>query len=204
MHGPPLVGWLLVVLTGTTGLYGAHRFLRRPSAAGSGAARRAAGSDALMGLGMALMAVPPTALDTRPWGPWLFACYFSAFGVAATVWAVRARAAGHRAHHAHHALGAAAMVYAALTMAVAAEGGGHAGHRGASGLPPLTGALLVYFAGYALWAGTRLVTARPETGDRPGSGGAAPGERLAAPAPAYPAACEVCRGISMLAMVLTM
>ncbi|GAA3074830.1 hypothetical protein GCM10020000_69840 [Streptomyces olivoverticillatus] len=119
--------------------------------AGAAGERRAAWGDALMGLGMAAMAVPTGALDARPWGTAAFAAVFGAVGLHALAPA-RARAEASRAHDGHqlhHAVGAFAMVYMALAMAhspTAGHGGVHhlggrtrtgrdaAAHRGAVGV----------------------------------------------------------------------
>ncbi|MGO4758162.1 DUF5134 domain-containing protein, partial [Streptomyces sp. 2MCAF27] len=47
MHGPPLVGWLLVALCAATGSYCLLRMRGEPP----GRVRRAAGAEALMGWG---------------------------------------------------------------------------------------------------------------------------------------------------------
>lgn len=157
MHGPPLVGWLLVAVTGGTSLF----CLLRMRGAGR-EERRAAGGEALMGLGMAVMAVPwaqPSAASgSRSLGPVLLAVFFTAAGLRSAL-LVRAPGRGvHRAHHAHHVVGAAAMVYMALAMMP--TGGGHGGTaHGPAGVPALTGALLVYFAVSALCAAPRLIPA---------------------------------------------
>ncbi|GGO91079.1 DUF5134 domain-containing protein [Wenjunlia tyrosinilytica] len=192
MHGPPLVGWLLVALTGASGVY----CLARMRGA-RGHSRRAAGSEALMGLGMAAMALPAARPDPQPYGPVVFAAVFALLCAAALGSAVRAREAGHRAHHVHHAVGTAAMVYMALAMAPGATSGHHhTGPPAAPGIPVLTGLLLAYFALYALRTGARMVATE------------APGV-LTAPvrpseAPALSAACRVSMGIGMFAMLLTM
>ncbi|MCM2429742.1 DUF5134 domain-containing protein [Streptomyces sp. RKAG337] len=175
MHGPPLVGWLLVVLSAATGL--------------SCLLRHAARDEALMGAGMAVMAVPMSVLDPRPWGSLLLALVFAAAAVRALLLARRP------GHHLHHALGAAAMVYMAAAMGTAAPAGTHAGHAPA-GAPLLTGALLVYFAGYVLAAGARLVTVAA----------VAPAGGPPAGVPIAPelAACRVSMALGMFAMLLTL
>lgn len=196
MHGPPLVGWLLVVLCTATGAY--CLFGMRAGAAGE---RRAAGGDALMGLGMAAMALPAGMPAGTPWGAVLFAVVFGAAGVRALVMA-RRRAEGHQLHH---AVGAFAMVYMALAMA-GAPPGGHAGHGGAmhgpAGTPLLTGLLLVYFAVYAVRATARLVPVPAAVATSEGSWtcGAAqrPGRRE------LTTACRLSMAIGMLAMLLTL
>ncbi|MEV5139763.1 DUF5134 domain-containing protein [Streptomyces syringium] len=194
MHGPPLVGWLLVALCAATGAY--CLLSVRAGAAGE---RRAARGDALMGLGMAVMAVPAAALDTRPWGAPLFAVVFATGGLRALLLA-RERA---EAHHLHHAVGAFAMVYMALAMSGTPVGG----HAGAShepaGTPLLTGLLLVYFAVYVVRAVAGLVPVM--TGP---SGEAAWADSPPRPGwqwrPELTNACRLTMGIGMLAMLLTL
>lgn len=178
MHGPPLVGWLLVVLSAATGL--------------SCLLRHAARDEALMGAGMAVMAVPVSVLDTRPWGAPLLAAVFAAVAVRALLLARRP------GHHLHHALGAGAMVYMAAAMGTA-PAGGHAGHAPA-GTPLLTGALLVYFAVYVLGAGARLVTVTA------GAPAVVPAGGIPAGTTAAPelAACRVSMALGMFAMLLAL
>ncbi|GHG78304.1 DUF5134 domain-containing protein [Streptomyces griseocarneus] len=201
MHGPPLVGWLLVALCAATGAYCLFRM--RAGAAGE---RRAAGGDALMGLGMAVMAVPAAALDTRPWGHVAFALVFGAVGLRALALARGGRAG---MHHLHHAVGAFAMVYMALAMA-GSPGAAHAGHtagaagaglREPAGNPLVTGLLLVYFAVYVVRtaAGMVPVTAIASQ-DAPWPG--PPRERPCGRE--LTDACRLSMGIGMLAMLLTM
>ncbi|MBB4893751.1 hypothetical protein FHS39_002782 [Streptomyces olivoverticillatus] len=201
MHGPPLIGWGLVALCAAAGIYCLSR-----TRAGAAGERRAAWGDALMGLGMAAMAVPTGALDARPWGTAAFAAVFGAVGLHALAPA-RARAEASRAHDGHqlhHAVGAFAMVYMALAMAhspTAGHGGVHhlgAGHEPA-GTPLLTGVLLVYFAVYVVRAVARIVPAPAMVpGEPPWPG----------PERAYGSgltrACRLSMGIGMLAMLLTM
>ncbi|MGP4001106.1 DUF5134 domain-containing protein [Streptomyces sp. 8N706] len=150
MHGPPLVGWLVVGLCGASGVY----CLLLLRSAGPPGARRDAGGEALMGLGMAAMAVP--VLDPQPWAVRVFAAVFAVLAVRGLV---HARTGG---HHLHHAVGSLAMVYTALSMPGGGAWGpeGHAGHvatQPSGGFPMLTGLLLVYFAVYVLRTGTRIV-----------------------------------------------
>ncbi|MGW0338033.1 DUF5134 domain-containing protein [Streptomyces sp. NPDC003011] len=179
MHGPVSPGWLLVVLCAATGAY---CLLRMRS--GVEEQRRAAGGEALMGFGMAAMAVPAAAF-TPP--SWAWPAYAVVFGGAAlhALWAVRAST-----HHLHHLVGALAMVYMAAVMA--ASPAPHTGHGGA-GDPLVTGVLLLYFAGYVLLSGVRLVPA--------GAGGEAVawGDR-----PELARACRLSMGIAMVAMLLTL
>ncbi|WP_030544196.1 DUF5134 domain-containing protein [Streptomyces albus] len=161
MHGPPLIGWLLTALCGACAVHGLLRMRAGP------AARRAeAGGEALMGLGMAVMAVPVAAVSGREWLPAAFA---GVFGLSCAVSLVRAaagvRPGGAGWHHGHHAVSSAAMVHMGLAMTAAPHAAGHAGHTAAAqgpGGPPLaTGVLVGYFALYALWTGLRLAP-RPE------------------------------------------
>ncbi|MCZ9345017.1 DUF5134 domain-containing protein, partial [Streptomyces sp. TRM76130] len=81
----------------------------------------------------------PAAVVTQP--AWAWPGYAAVFGAAGlrALWAARSGR-----HHLHHLVGAGAMVYMSLVMA-ASPGHGH-GHGG-SGVPLLTGALLLYFTG---------------------------------------------------------
>ncbi|GHE03015.1 DUF5134 domain-containing protein [Streptomyces alanosinicus] len=193
MHGPVSAAWLLVALCAATGAY---CLLRMRS--GVEEQRLSAGGEALMGFGMAVMAVP-TAVFTPP--RWAWPLYAAVFGAAAlrTLWAVRAAP-----RHLHHLVGASAMVYMALAMAVAPPGPHHA--HGGIGVPLLTGVLLAYFAGYVLLAGARLV---PAAGSASGGGStAAAGIRAGAAGwgdrPELARACRLSMGIGMVTMLLTM
>lgn len=208
VHGPVTTGWLLVALCAAAGAYCVLRM-------GSDVEeqRRAAAGEAVMGFGMAAMAVPAAALPR-----WVWPVYAAVFAAAAShsLWA----AARSGAHHLHHAVGSLAMVYMAVAMTAAPAG--HVGH-GVTGLPALTGVLLVYFAGYVLVSGARLLPAGPSGSvARPGVPGAvgAVGSSSSSaparsPAPAVAAlrwgdrpelarACRLGMGIAMLAMLLTM
>ncbi|MFE1795418.1 DUF5134 domain-containing protein [Streptomyces sp. NPDC059517] len=179
MHGPGAgsSGWLLVALCTATGAYCLLRMRSRVEEQ-----RRTAGGEALMGFGMAAMAVPAAVLAPPRWA---WAVYAAVFGAAAlrALWAARSSA-----HHLHHLVGAFAMVYMAAMMA----SGTHAG------IPVLTGVLLVYFTAYVLWTGTRLV---PVTAGGPAGDLRAPGwgDRLE-----LARACRLSMGIGMLAMLLTL
>ncbi|MEU9302462.1 DUF5134 domain-containing protein [Streptomyces sp. NPDC048269] len=169
--------WLLVLLCAVSGAYCLGQVRR----SGGGAA-----GEAVMGFGMALMAVPFGARDG--WQALVLGLVFCAAAVHA-VWMLRGGV-----HHAHHLVGSLAMAYMALT---AAAGYGHG-----AGLPLVTGALLLYFAGYVLLGGARLVTAGG--GARPvatAAGGPSPGPRRAAE---LTRACRLAMGMGMLAMLLTM
>ncbi|MFI0773927.1 DUF5134 domain-containing protein [Streptomyces sp. NPDC021212] len=195
MHGPPLIGWLLVALCAATGTYCLLNTRGEPPGPG----RRVARAEALMGWGMAAMAVPSAALDPRPWGPPVFA---AVFGVAAV------RAVGH--HHLHHAIGALAMVYMAWAMMTASPGGhGHDAAMAASGdmaaggmaggIPVLTGALLAYFAVYAVRSGLRLL---PMTDGAVAAVGAPSADWSRRPELRH--ACRLTMAIGMFAMLLTL
>ncbi|MFJ1730084.1 DUF5134 domain-containing protein [Streptomyces sp. NPDC088254] len=185
MHGPASPGWLLVALCAATGAY---CLLRMRS--GDGRQRLAAGGEALMGFGMAVMAVPAAAF-TPP--RWTWPVYAAVFGTAAVhaLWAARSDA-----HHLHHLVGSSAMVYMAVAMASPAAhhspAHAHAGAAlGGSGVPLLTGALLLYFAAYVLVSGVRLL---PAAGGP--AGVVAWGDR-----PELARACRLSMGIGMLAML---
>ncbi|MFF3766257.1 DUF5134 domain-containing protein [Streptomyces sp. NPDC001922] len=188
MHGPPLVGWLLVVVCGASGAY-----LLVLRSAGPPELRRGAGGEALMGLVMAAMALPLP--QPQPWSARAFAAVFAVLAVHGLL---PARGDGHRVHH---VVGSLAMVYAALAMPAAA-GPGHPGHGAAQppgGLPLVTGLLLGYFAVYMLCAGARLVPAGSAAARRPGP---PPGlGRVVRPEPAT--ACRVSTAMAMFAMLLT-
>lgn len=168
MHGPVVVSWLLVAVCGGVGLYRLVRGLREPR----GTAGPATGGrqEAAMGLGMALMAVPPEVCAVPP--P-LLAAAFSVTAAAAVGGAVRAprgasgAARPSRGHCVHHAVEALAMLYLVLTMAGGGSTSGGAPHTAygphapAGGVPLLTGALMLYFAAYVLRAGLRLAPAAP-------------------------------------------
>ncbi|MFI0191551.1 DUF5134 domain-containing protein [Streptomyces sp. NPDC017082] len=183
MHGPVSTAWLLVALCAVTGAY---CLLRMRS--GVEEQRRAAGGEALMGFGMAAMAVP-AAVFTPP--RWAWPVYAAVFGVAAlrALWTAR-----DGSRHLHHLVGSAAMVYMAVAMTVAPPAAHH--HHGGTGVPLLTGALLLYFTGYVLLSGARLVPAAVPAG---GPGPAGWGDR-----PELARACRLSMGIGMVAMLLTM
>ncbi|MEU8888584.1 DUF5134 domain-containing protein [Streptomyces sp. NPDC048442] len=145
-------GWLLVALCGVTSAYCLLRMRSGPRAD-----RGVAGGEALMGLGMAVMAVPAAVFAPPDWS---WAVYAAVFGAAAlrALWWVRGGVRG--SHHLHHLIGSAAMVYMAVAMAPGpGAGGGHAEHGSvaAGGVPLLTGVLLAYYVGYVLRAGARLI-----------------------------------------------
>ncbi|GHJ42236.1 DUF5134 domain-containing protein [Streptomyces sp. TS71-3] len=174
---------------------GAYCLLRMRGAVG--AERHAAGADALMGLGTAAMAVPAAVL-TPPRAAWL-ACA-AVFGAAAlhAAWTARQDRG-----HLHHLVCSGAMVYMSLAMAAMPAMDGGMVHSTA-GVSAVTGPLLLYFAGYALWGGIRLVpSAAPEP--------AGPGLRTPAVAvarwtdrPELARACRIGMSIGMLAMLLAL
>ncbi|RKN04422.1 DUF5134 domain-containing protein [Streptomyces radicis] len=185
MHTPGLVGWLLAALCGLTGGYCLVR-----ARVGPPLARQAACVEAVMGIGMAAMAVP--GAPERP--PAAFAVLFGA----TALWAAALLVAG-VAHQAHHVVEGLAMVYMAVAMATAGSASGHAGH-GPGGVPLLTGALLAYFALYALASAPRLL---PAVGGRAhGAGGHAAAGRGGA-FPEVAAGCRMTLAVAMFAMLLT-
>ncbi|MFK4149956.1 DUF5134 domain-containing protein [Streptomyces sp. NPDC004065] len=189
MHGPASPGWLLVALCAATGAY---CLLRMRSTVEE--QRRAAGGEALMGFGMAAMAVPAAVFSPPAWA---WPAYAVVFGAAAlrALWAARTGP-----HHLHHLVGASAMVYMAVVMA-ASPGASHPHAHGGAGIPPVTGALLLYFAGYVLVAGARLVPAVGAATGALAGGGTAPawGDR-----PELARACRLSMGMAMVAMLLTL
>jgi hypothetical protein len=204
MQGSSVVGWLLAGLMGVTGLYCLGRLLRPRT---TRAERTLDASEALKGLGMAAMALPYGVTRGVPGAVWI-----AVFGAAAAwslIEGLRPRA-DHRGHHLYHGVGHLAMVYMAVVLegmrAQGAQGAqGMAGMAGSAGVPLLTGALLVFFGGYALLCGVQLIGAP--------TGGAAGGEvggpyrsvahRLVG-APELPHACRMVLGIGMFAMLLSM
>ncbi|MFE5400279.1 DUF5134 domain-containing protein [Streptomyces sp. NPDC004596] len=183
MHGPGSAAWLLVVLCAATGAY---CLLRMRS--GVEEQRRAAGGEALMGFGMAAMAVPATVFTPPRWAWPLYAAVFAAAALRG-LWAGRGGP-----HHLHHLVGTAAMVYMALAMA--ASPAAHHHTAGGSGVPLVTGLLMLYFAGYVLVTGARLVPSAVPAG---GPKAVRWGDR-----PELARACRLSMGIGMVAMLLTM
>ncbi|WP_309054733.1 DUF5134 domain-containing protein [Streptomyces sp.] len=185
MHGPALSGWLLVALCA---LSGAYCLLRIRACAGE--ERRAAGGEAVMGFGMAAMAVPAAVLTPPSWS---WAVYAAVFGAATLRGLAGVRRGG---HHLHHVIGSLAMVYMAVAMAAPGAHGGHTGHAAAGGVPLLTGALLLYYAVYVLLAGRRLVPA----------GAGAGGDAVAAWTlrPELTLVCRLAMGLAMFAMLVTL
>ncbi|MFE0173578.1 DUF5134 domain-containing protein [Streptomyces sp. NPDC059002] len=186
MHGPAQAGWLLVALCAATGAYCLLRMRSRIEEQ-----RRTAGGEALMGFGMAVMAVPAAVLSPPRWAWFAYAVVFGAAALRA-LWAARTSR-----HHLHHLIGAFAMIYMSLAMTTTPTA--HTGH-GSSGAPALTGALLVYFAAYVLHSGVRLAPAR--TAPAPTGPPAVP---LGwADRPELALACRLSMGMGMLAMLLTL
>lgn len=189
-------GWLLMALCAITGAY---CLMRTRSETGEG--RRTARAEALMGFGMAAMAVP-AAVVTPP--AWAWAVYAALFGASSlrALWFSR-----HGGHHLHHLVGSAAMVYMALTMAPG-SGAAHAAHPGhggvatAGGVPLLTGLLLAYYAVYVLRSGSRLIPVAA-AGAAAAGGGGTPGDSWAA-CPELALACRLTMGMAMFAMLLTL
>ncbi|MCX5094838.1 DUF5134 domain-containing protein [Streptomyces sp. NBC_00365] len=193
MHGPASPGWLLVALCAATGAYCLLR-MRSPVEE----QRRAAGAEALMGFGMAAMAVPAAAATPPRWTWFAYAAVFGAAAVRA-LWSARTSP-----HHLHHLVGACAMVYMAVAMAASP---GHHGHAGGSGIPLMTGALLLYFAGYVLRSGARLLPAAATAGGSAGGSGTLGGTPRTlgwGDRPELSQACRLSMGIAMVAMLVTL
>ncbi|WP_316766651.1 DUF5134 domain-containing protein [Streptomyces sasae] len=181
MHGPASPGWLLVALCAATGAYCLLRMRSNVEEQ-----RRAAGGEALMGFGMAAMAVPATVFTPPVWAWPLYAAVFGGAALRA-LWSARSSP-----HHLHHLVGAAAMVYMAVVMA--APPGAH--HHGGAGVPLVTGPLVLYFAGYVLVSGARLV---PAAVTAAGTGAVRWGDR-----PELARACRLSMGIGMVTMLLAL
>ncbi|MEV8341724.1 DUF5134 domain-containing protein [Streptomyces niveus] len=226
MHGPATAGWLVVALCAAAGTYCLLRLRGAP-----GAGRGTAGGEALMGFGMAAMAVP-AAVVTPP--RWIWLLYAAVFGVAALRTLGPARRSS---HHLHHLVGMLAMVYMSVAMALL-PGAAHAGHGAqgtgdAGGTPLATGVLLIYYAGFVLWTGARLLplqtvtvtapdgpagpelagTVLPDTGRTAGPVAGTvteaapvvvPDVGAAEDRPEMALACRLSMGIAMLAMLLTL
>uniref|UniRef100_A0AAU2JIW7 DUF5134 domain-containing protein n=1 Tax=Streptomyces sp. NBC_00049 TaxID=2903617 RepID=A0AAU2JIW7_9ACTN len=167
-----VTSWLLVALCAASGAYCLLR-VRRSGGAAAG--------EAVMGFGMALMAVPLG--HGGGWQAPLLGVVFCGAALHA-VWLLR-----DGAHHAHHLVGSLTMVYMTLS-----AGSGH-GQR--AGLPVVTGALLLYYAGYVMLGGSRLVTAAAGgTVTRPAA--------VSLKSAELTRACRLAMGMGMLAMLLTM
>ncbi|ORT60800.1 DUF5134 domain-containing protein [Streptomyces sp. CB03238] len=184
MHGPAMSGWLLVALCVTAGAYCLARMRSC-----SGAERRAAVDEAVMGFGMAAMAVPAAVVAPPEWAWAVYAVVFGAASVRA-LWSAR-RGAG---HHVHHLVGSLAMVYMAVTMA-GGGGGAHTAHGAAGGVPLVTGLLLAYYTVYVLRSGLRLVPVAVGAFGPVGGGGWGTGPEVAL-------ACRVSMGLAMVAMLV--
>ncbi|MEU8773840.1 DUF5134 domain-containing protein [Streptomyces sp. NPDC048606] len=185
--------WLVVVLCAVSGTYCLLRARRA-----DGASRGAAAGEAVMGLAMAVMAVPS---GTGPWGARVLAVVCCG-AVAHALWLLRGDP--RHAHHAHHLVGSLAMAYMAAMALSAGAGHGH----GRAGLPAVTGALLVYYAAYVLLGGARLVTVggvvpRTAAPAGAGTGGGAVGSAVAG-AGELTRACRLAMGTGMLVMLLGM
>ncbi|WP_225800582.1 DUF5134 domain-containing protein [Streptomyces sp. NK15101] len=197
MHGPALSGWLLVALCAATGAY---CLLRTRACAGE--ERRAAVGEAVMGFGMAAMALPAAALPPPEWLP---PAYAAVFGAAALQGLLAVRRGG---HHLHHLVGSLAMVYMAVAMAAPGGTGAHAGHAAgtAGGIPVLTGGLLLYYTAYVLRSGARLVPVAANSGGGTGTAWttAGGGGRAWAGRPELTHACRLSMALAMLAMLVTL
>ncbi|MDH6136126.1 hypothetical protein P3T37_005545 [Kitasatospora sp. MAA4] len=200
MYGPAVLSWLLAAVAAVAG--GLCLLRMRATAAGraapgtggpDGLGRESDAAEAAMGLGMAAMIAAGDRLPPPLWA-WLF-------GLLAAVSLLAAAGGGTarvRAHRLHHSVGAVAMVYMTLAMGSGRPHPGMAMPMGAAvGLPAVTGLLLLYFGGYALWTGSRLLTV---TGQHHGAGPA--GSLLGAGG--LPKACRLAMGVGMFAMLLTL
>ncbi|WP_031009889.1 DUF5134 domain-containing protein [Streptomyces sp. NRRL F-5727] len=195
MHGPALSGWLLVALCAASGAY---CLLRMRACAGE--ERRAARAEAVMGFGMAAMALPAAVVGPPSWSWAVYAALFGAVAVGDLL------AARRDAHRLHHAVGSLAMLYMALAMAPAAGGapGVHGAHGAGTvgGIPLLTGGLLLYYGVYVLRTGTRLVPVAPHA--RAAGAAGAGGAGAWATRPELTVVCRLSMGLAMLAMLCTL
>jgi hypothetical protein len=182
MHGPPLVAWLIVALNAAAAISCLLRGRERV--------------EALTGAAMAAMAVPLSVADPWAWGGPALAAVFGAAALYVVLGPGR-----HTAHRTHHAVCSAAMAYMAVAMSGMAAGDGHGGHggHGGTGVPLLTGALLVYFAAYVVRAGVRLVMVPAVAAGAPG--GVRPPLRRS---PEVADACRISMALGMLAMLVTL
>ncbi|WP_030214045.1 DUF5134 domain-containing protein [Streptomyces bikiniensis] len=198
MHGPALSGWLLAALCAVTGAY---CLLRMRACAGE--ERRAAGGEAVMGFGMAFMALPAAVLTPPGWS---WAVYAAVFGATALHGLVAVR---HGGHHPHHLVSSLAMVYMAVAMAAPGTAGAHMGHAaaGAGGIPVLTGGLLLYYAVYVLRTGAGLVPAAAAAGgpvNGPAGGPAPGGGPVGTGGPEMTLACRLSMALGMVAMLVAL
>ena len=157
VHGPASSGWLLVALCAATGAY---CLLRMRS--GVEEQRRAAGGEALMGFGMAAMAVPAAVFTPPAWAWPVYAAVFGGGGAA--------RAVGGAGEHATICTTWwAPRPWSTWRWSWPLPRTRHG--RGA-GVPLLTGALLLYFAGLRPAVRASVWCRSPPGGRRPCGGGA--------------------------------
>lgn len=201
MHGTAVSGWLLVALGTATGAYCLARM--RSS---SETARTSAGSEALMGFGMAFMALPTAVVPLPVWA-WTVLAVVCGCGAVRALWSAHTSA-----HHLHHLVGTVAMVYMAVPMASGSTRSGHMEHP-ADGIPLVTGVLLAYYAGYVLWTGATLIPVPttvplPTTVATEGTAGTSRVPSTAAPdwgaRPELVLAFRLSMSIAMFAMLLTL
>jgi len=181
MHGPPLVAWLLVALSAATAI--------------SCLVRNEARSEAVMGVGMAVMAVPLSVFDPRPWAAPVFTVVYAL----AALHALKP-GGGDTGHRMHHVVSSAAMVYMAVAMAGAGSAGSGHTMTMSEGSPVLTGLLLVYFAGYVLRAGVGLALVPAHAGLITGRARTVQVRH----APEVAVACRVSMALGMFAMLLVL
>ncbi|MFD7922135.1 DUF5134 domain-containing protein [Streptomyces sp. NPDC059740] len=179
MHGPPFLGWALALLCLSAAAYCLRRARRGPLPH-----RLDAAAEGMTGLGMAVMALPEPVPAAPPSLWWASAALFAAL----LVWAGWRRCL-------HHVVEATTMLYMTLVMALAplapaAEPGD--GSHVMMGLPLVSGALLLYYAGYVLVSGRRLI---------PAAVAVAP---LGGGRPEVLTACRVVMGTAMFAMLVSL
>jgi hypothetical protein len=184
-HEPPLVDWLLVVLSLATAVSCLVRSQDR--------------EEAVMGAGMAVMAVPASVLGPQWWVAPVFAAVYAAAALRAMV-----PGGACQGHRVHHVVCSAAMVYMASAMAGWGARGHGDGMRMGSGVPAATGLLALYFAVYVVRAGVRLVLVPAPVAAAPGAGDPAGPPLRLRHSREVADACRVSMALGMLTMLLLM
>ncbi|SFO86960.1 DUF5134 domain-containing protein [Actinomadura madurae] len=208
MNAPPVIACAVVVLMGSAGLNSLSRLRSRsPAPAPCDRDTLSYASDALMGLGAAVMALPFGLGMAIPAPLWVILFGAAALASLARLGAAGFRGARRRGRHLHDVVSHLSMVYMGLVMPAAAipspsthHGQTHQMHMSAaehsSGMPLLTGAFLLYFCAYTVWPGGR----RPVQADHapmPGTGHAVGG-------PDKARTCGKLMAVGMCVMLLMM
>ncbi|MBB1253666.1 DUF5134 domain-containing protein [Streptomyces sp. OF3] len=204
MHGSAWSGWLL---TGLCGLASAVCFVRARASASGPRGRQSPLLEALMGGGMALMALPAPAVP---------ATFLLVLFAGALLWSA-ALLLRRVPHQGHHLVEGGAMVYMTVLMldspgehgTTGEVAGGHAAHgepvaHATAGVPSPSVFLAVYFLLYALLAARRLLPARVPHGAHHGAPTAPGPPPLGADSPEVAAACRLALALGMAAMLIAM